>query len=596
MAFFIERPSVRARPYTWLLAASAIVPLLLLVAVSWSDRLSLLDDTDRNVRQTADIFFHQALNVFETHELIAERVSDRIRDLTWDEIASSEAVRQDMMAFQRDYEQVRGIWLVDPSGDIRAASRTLPASPVSVADRTYFKTLRERDIGTFISQVGEGRVLGGFNFNVARRRSSATGTFDGVVAVSVTPSYFTDFWRKTKPSADSVVELLQSDGAILARDPAAPPGLVRIPFQRALEQALSRGESRSFRAVSPVDGIERIYAMRKVGNFDAYLLYGVAVEAVLRQWYMHLAIDGAYFSLAALVLVAMTLAVLRQSRREQIATDHWHATARQASEEMERRLAAEAQLHQSQKIEALGKLTGGVAHDFNNLLTVIIGNLERLRSHQVDARHEKMVGAALAAAERGERSLQALLAFARNQPLEIRELDLNAIVRAIAGLVRQCVGDAVELVLSLDPKAWPVAADRNQLELAIVNLAVNARDAMPAGGVFRIATADVHIEGTPNGLVGDFVTLAVSDTGIGMPSEIAEKVFEPFFTTKEAGKGTGLGLSQVYGFVTQCQGTVTVSSVAGEGTTFTLYLPRVSDPRGGNPADRSSLTEGARAR
>jgi signal transduction histidine kinase len=596
VAFFIERPSVRAWPYKWLLAASAVVPMLLFLVVAWSDRQSLLNDTDRNVRQTADIFYHHALNVFETHELIAARVSERIRGVAWDEIAASETVRQDLTVLQNDYEQVRGIWLIDPSGFIRAASRTLPTSPVSVADRAYFKTLRESDVGTFISQVGEGRVLPGFNFNVARRRTSATGTFDGVVDVSVTPTYFTDFWRKTKPSADAIVDLIQSDGAILARDPAPPPGLVSIPFKRALERSLSDGGSRSFRAVSPVDGTERIYAIRKVGNFDAYLMYGVAVEAVMHQWYRHLAIDGAYFGVASLVLVAMALAVLRQFRREQIATDHWHVTARQASEEMERRLAAEAQLHQSQKIEALGKLTGGVAHDFNNLLTVIIGNLERLRGRQVDARHEKMVGAAIAAAERGERSLQALLAFARNQPLEIRELDLNAIVEATAGLVRQCVGDAVELVFSLDPTASLVAADRNQLELAIVNLAVNARDAMPAGGVFRIATADVHIEGEPNGLVGDFVTLATSDTGMGMAADVAERVFEPFFTTKEAGKGTGLGLSQVYGFVTQCQGTVTVNSVAGEGTTFTLYLPRVSDPQGQSPADRPPLTEGARAR
>jgi signal transduction histidine kinase len=227
-------------------------------------------------------------------------------------------------------------------------------------------------------------------------------------------------------------------------------------------------------------------------------------------------------------------------------------------------------------MEALGQVTGGIAHDFNNLLTAILGNLESLRGRLGSERDERKLRAALEAAERGERAIQSLLAFARREPLRIEVIDLDDVLQRAESLLRHAIGSKIRLVLALAVDTWCVEADANELELALLNLAVNARAAMPAGGCLRIATANRRLEGQPNGLAGEFVELSVADTGTGMPPDVLARVFEPFFTTKEQGRGTGLGLSQVYRFAAQRGGTVTASSTVGHGTTITLFLPRVS--------------------
>ncbi|HYD97910.1 MAG TPA: ATP-binding protein, partial [Alphaproteobacteria bacterium] len=245
----------------------------------------------------------------------------------------------------------------------------------------------------------------------------------------------------------------------------------------------------------------------------------------------------------------------------------------------------EETLRQAQKMEALGQLTGGVAHDFNNLLTVISGNLHlAARRAQDDPRLTRWLGAAAQAAKRGEALTRQLLAFSRKQELVPQPTDLNARLADMAEgmLPRSLRGDIrIELELAADPAI--VSVDPNQLELAVLNLAVNARDAMPNGGALRVATRN-----TAQGEVaaGDFVALTVSDTGTGMPPDVLARVFEPFFTTKEVGKGTGLGLSMVYGFVKQSGGTVRVTSTPGLGTVFTLFLPRAAAAAG--PAEAES--------
>ena len=247
----------------------------------------------------------------------------------------------------------------------------------------------------------------------------------------------------------------------------------------------------------------------------------------------------------------------------------------------ERRRIDEA-LRQSQKMEAVGQLTGGVAHDFNNFLTAISGNLDLLRRRVADdPRGVSIVEAARQAADKAERLTQQLLAFSRKQPLSPETLDLNAVVRGVEDLLRQTVSDGVELRFSLADDLAPGLADRNQLEVALLNLVINARHATPPGGRITIATANAEIIGREPGVVaaghdvapGRYARLSVSDTGAGIPPAVRARVFEPFFTTKGRGKGTGLGLSQVYGFVRQSNGHVAVESREGEGTTFALYLP-----------------------
>lgn len=252
------------------------------------------------------------------------------------------------------------------------------------------------------------------------------------------------------------------------------------------------------------------------------------------------------------------------------------AAHRKLEGEMVERLKAERALHQAQKMEAMGQMTGGIAHDFNNLLTSILGNLEGLQGRLSDEKQELKLRSAIAAAERGERAIQSLLVFARREPPVSEVIYVADVLGQVESLVRQAIGSKSSLEFAISNDKWPVLTDATQLELAILNLAVNACDAMPDGGILRIAKSNIHLDGNPNGLVGDFVTISVSDTGTGMPPDVAARVFEPFFTTKKAGNGTGLGLSQVYGFATHCGGTVTVASAVAEGTTVTMYLPKVS--------------------
>src|SRR5215213_1455261 len=209
--------------------------------------------------------------------------------------------------------------------------------------------------------------------------------------------------------------------------------------------------------------------------------------------------------------------------------------------------AAQEQLRQSQKMEALGQLTGGIAHDFNNLLTVVVGGLDIITKRAEDPKLKRYAENALAAAERGARLTGQLLAFSRVQRLEVRPTHVAPLIQNMRPLLRNVLGPGIEKKFNLDEEMMPVMADPTQLEVAVLNLAINARDAMPEGGILTFATRPVQVAGDSELDDGSYVVLAISDTGMGMTEEVADRAFEPFFTTKEVGKGTGLGLSMVYG-------------------------------------------------
>jgi PAS domain S-box-containing protein len=241
---------------------------------------------------------------------------------------------------------------------------------------------------------------------------------------------------------------------------------------------------------------------------------------------------------------------------------------------------AEAKLVQAQKMEVVGQLTGGVAHDFNNLLTAVLGNLELLEQRSADAAAARYVQSARRSAERGAKLTEQLLAFSRKQHLQPRAIDANRIIAGMGELLARTLGGAVQLRTALDPQLWPALLDPTQVELMILNLAINARDAMPGGGPVTIATANLAagMPGVPPEIGRrDCVLLSVSDTGTGMSAEVQARAFEPFFTTKEVGKGSGLGLSQVYGVVKQSGGVVRIESRPGHGTTIWLYLLRAGE-------------------
>jgi CheY-like chemotaxis protein len=245
-------------------------------------------------------------------------------------------------------------------------------------------------------------------------------------------------------------------------------------------------------------------------------------------------------------------------------------------------MAAEAALRQSQKMEAVGQLTGGIAHDFNNMLQGIAGAIELLERRIAQGRAAEIGRFAAAARDGVKRAANLthqLLAFSRRQALAPKRVELPALIGGIAGLIQQTAGPAITFDLALQPDCWAAQCDPNQLENAILNLAINARDAMAPGGRLTIATGHAalgaaDVAGWEGAAPGDYVRLSVSDTGAGMSPDVLEHAFEPFFTTKPAGQGTGLGLSQVYGFARQSNGILVLESQVGQGTAVHLYLPR----------------------
>ena len=304
-------------------------------------------------------------------------------------------------------------------------------------------------------------------------------------------------------------------------------------------------------------------------------------------------------------LISAARAAIRARARQRLAADHLEKRERAESElrnlaatleqkvlertrdlaaandrltaEIAERERAEARLVQAQKMEAIGQLTGGIAHDFNNLLTAVIGSIDLLLRRTDDDQVSRLMRNSIQAAERGASLTAQLLAFSRRQRLSPVAVDINRIITGMSDMLTRTIGPHLEVEADLSPDLWPALADPTQLEVMILNLAINSRDAMPTGGKLRIETRNV--DAVPPVLLsdldaGEYVAISVSDDGPGMSPEVQARAFEPFFTTKDHGKGTGLGLAQLYGFAKQSGGTVRIDSRLGEGTTVTIYLPR----------------------
>jgi signal transduction histidine kinase len=297
-----------------------------------------------------------------------------------------------------------------------------------------------------------------------------------------------------------------------------------------------------------------------------------ANASALRKWVLGL--------IGACLAAAMGLAVL--TLRAML-----HYVGR-LEEEANLRRGTEETLRQSQKLEAVGQLTGGIAHDFNNLLTIIVGNLDTIRRRLAQEAGDLatslrgLVDNALEGARSAAQLTHGLLAFSRRQPLDPKRVDLNRVVASTSDLLRRTLGETIDVETVLAGGLWPTYADANQFENVLINLATNARDAMPGGGLITIETANAYLDEAyvarfSDVPAGQYVLLSVADTGTGIASKVMDRVFEPFFTPKEAGKGTGLGLAMVHGFVKQSGGHIRIYSEVGHGATVKIYLPRLRE-------------------
>ncbi len=344
-----------------------------------------------------------------------------------------------------------------------------------------------------------------------------------------------------------------------------------------------------YTSTSPIDHIERRFAYRRFGSSPLYLTSGIAISEIWTEWFWDMAPHLIYGIPVTLLLFLTLFLVLRRTER--------------LYAEISRRSVAEEALRQSQKLGAVGHLTGGVAHDFNNLLTIIIGNLESAQ-HQLENWAEgtqlklaQRLENAMRGAQRAATLTKRLLAFSRQQPLNPTILDVNHTLNGLSDFLRRALGEDVSLEIVGGGGVWPVEADATEIEAAVLNLAVNARDAMPDGGKLTVETSNSYLDDSycrRNGDVrpGQYVQIAVTDTGVGMPKAVVDRAFEPFYTTKQSGQGTGLGLSQVYGFVKQSGGHVKIYSEEGEGTTVKIYLPRFFGKAAPPEAPRPALSRG----
>ncbi len=556
-----------------LLAMSIVGPFCLFVFAGWLNYRTVTEHARESVARLADVLMEHALRTIKINDIAVLDMVHDLNGLDDEAIGQREKEIHDALAaLVEGLPEKQGLWVYDKEGHPLVTSAFYPIDRrLDLSERDYFRALLGATTQRlFISSIHHGSQSNTDYFSMARPRFLADGSFGGIVISSITPNYFTSFYARAMPKEGWVASLFLAEGRILARYPLAPAGQdgsARNPLAQAIAGGQDNGDYETAR--SAIDGEARLVSYRKVGEFPMYVGVGQSRSAVLGEWRSTMMSHLIFGVPATIALFTITLLALRSTRREMKAADRLRIEA-------ERREQAEMALRQVQKLEAIGQLTGGIAHDFNNLLTVINGNLELLQRASGD-RAQKFMAAIAQAARQGERLTRQLLTFSRRQALRPRPVDLTARLPILTDMLRRSLRGDIEFRMKAPGDLWPVEIDPGELELALLNLAVNARDAMPSGGELILALRNVSLsenEDERTGLQGDFVAVELSDNGSGMDEEVLERVFEPFFTTKDVGKGTGLGLSQVYGFAKQSGGAATIRSKRGGGTTVALYLPR----------------------
>jgi two-component system, NtrC family, sensor kinase len=552
-----------------MMVASVVLPLVLFAFAAWLNYRHEYAVADDRIERALDILHEHTLKVFQTVERAMAEVNEIVRGMSDDDIRSDQShLHERVKRIVDALPEVRAIFLIDRSGRPLVSSRLaqIPADFDS-RERNFFAAQTAGDAGTYVSEILTPRLTG-LNtpfFVLSRRRPSADGAFNGVVAVAVLPQYFEEFYALIGRSPGSLYALLRADGRFLARYPERPdqglqPG-------SALHTTIAQGRECSIQTIqrSQVDAVERRVGHRKLEGFPVYVVAGIDSSAIRGEWMATMASHLIFGLPATLFLLLIIGVALRRTRR--------------LYAEAERREAAEAALRQAQRLEAIGQLTGGVAHDFNNLLMVVSGSAQRLRRDLTSEKHTRLLDMIENATNRGESLTRQLLAFSRRQMLTPAVIDLTERLPGLKDMLSRSLRDDITIEVVVPDQSCAVKVDPSELELALLNLAVNARDAMPNGGALSITAKPVVLEGkaAEEGLSGAFVAIRVADTGGGIPADILPHVFEPFFTTKEIGKGTGLGLSQVYGFAKQSGGAATITSAVGRGTVITLYLPRTQE-------------------
>jgi two-component system NtrC family sensor kinase len=550
-----------------MMIASLVLPAAFYGYACWVGYRDVHAVADERIERSLDVMQEQSLKVFETIDRTFAEINEIVRGMSDEDIrVDAPRLHERLAAIVATMPQLNAILIIGRDGRAIAASAhaALPAG-VDFADRDYFRAQRDGHPGTFVGDMRSPQLPGieGDFFGLSRRLESPDGSFNGVIAVAVRPSYFEDFYALIGQTPGSFYALVRADGAYLARYPVLGDRSKRLSPASTFRSQTAQGfEHGMYTANSEIDGISRRFGFRALPGFPIYALAGVTSAALRTEWLTTMAMHLIFGVPATLLIFALLWLALRRTRR--------------LYQEADRREAAEDALRQAQRLEAIGQLTGGVAHDFNNLLMIVSGSVHRLRRDVTDEQQTRLLDAISNATQRGESLTRQLLAFSRRQTLQPTVIDLSERLLELKDMLSRSLRGDIEIRVLVPKRACLVKVDSSELELALLNLAFNARDAMPSGGTLTIAAKPIVLRGKAGeeGLSGEFVAIRVADTGEGIAPDILPRVFEPFFTTKEVGKGTGLGLSQVYGFARQSGGAATITSAARRGTAITLFLPR----------------------
>ena len=564
-----------------LLGLALTVPLLVAATYLWNQRGNAVRDAERTAARSVVALEQHAANMLDVHTIILRQLDGLTKDRSGVQIQQDARMQQTVMSLANGFPQVSVIGLTDADGRVWLSSVPGAAAVASVADRDFFLEQKQTPgRGLYISEAFTGRLNGTRQFSVSLPRSSASGAFEGVVFATVPLKYLTGFWEQVTPSTGHLIPLVRSDGSVLARYPKAdaPP---RMDPQGGFMTQLRRSPRGQFTAVSRVDGVERIQAYSQVRDYPLFIGFAIETDYVLRDWRREslAVITGAM--LLALTLAMLWLAIVRQSRQQQLVARHWELIANDLDVEVRRRKEAEEGLRQSQKMEAVGQLAGGIAHDFNNLLAALVGNVQLMRRRlDQGAFHDltRYVGAVESITGKASALTQRLLALSRRQTLAPAPLDVRQRIEAMHELLSHTVGPSIHVRTVLSAEPCRTVCDPGELDNLLLNLSINARDAMPEGGDLTILAGPVSLDTSQSTALrlpshARYVVVRVKDSGTGMTPETLQRAFEPFFTTKVTGQGTGLGLSMVHAFVTQAYGAVQIESTVGTGTEVAIYLP-----------------------
>jgi signal transduction histidine kinase/ActR/RegA family two-component response regulator len=551
-----------------------LLPTLAFAAVATYLYTQEFRDARLRLDRGARIAQEHALKLFETNEMLLQRMLDLIGTMPdADVLAHGEEVHERLRRMAADLPQVQGLFIHGADSRSLGNSRVHPPPrQIDYSDREWYHAHRAGNAAVFVTEAIVSRATGEPAFDISRRRVFDDGTFAGSVHVSLRPRYLTDFYQELAATSPGLrTFLMRTDGPVLARWPEHAGEPLKVPADAPLLRKIAAGHTNGEdEGVSPFDGVDRLRSFLTLEKYPVAVVAALDREIVIADWQRRCVLLASFVFPTAFGFAWMAWLTLRRTREELDALQR-------LDDERARRQRVELALMQSQKLEAMGRLTGGVAHDFNNLLMVVNSNLYLHRRLRPDVADSTQLAAIERAVGSGAKLTRQLLAFARKQALLPERIVLQERLPALLDLLRPLLGSSIALSCDVSADTGPIEVDAAELELALLNLAVNAKDAMRGSGRLDIRARNAVADDLMSA-AGTFVLLEVLDTGPGFDAAAIGRAFEPFFTTKPLGQGTGLGLSQVQALCHSAGGSAHIDSRPGGGARVRMYFKRSAAP------------------